>query len=683
MGDVHHGSRYKEYDDQSDDDGYSRTTVRRYKVKPGRNGNQHQEVVEVGEDYRPQHSEKEHRSHDDYQLQDGYEYDSQSRQPDGVKVQRQYADHWDHDRGYDVERYRKETEYYTPRPELSSEHHHRRDRDHGHDHYVPESPRTAVDDHYRHDYDPNFMVLRNKDHRHGRELAPRDRFNDDYYYHRESRRLDPDRERTHALARYDRYRRDQGYSSDEGDHRTRRRLARRERSESPPHHKRELAIGALAGAGLTALINSRLGEDGELPEHRGQKVLAGGTLGLLGTEALRRAHSAYGDRFHDHSPDSHSSLKKGLSVAAVALAAAGAANAPYSRSASRGRSLSTAAKAAFGAAATAGIANHIRSKSRGGSRSKSRLRRVAEMGGAAALAGVAGKAYQHHQKKKSRSAERSRDLGGDDEESDHGHNHRRSSHARSSRTRSRSTARSLHRSDAGSEPQLGLVEYGHGPLSPSQRSEQQTYEDEERRHRRRKRRGSPGQSDYESTDASSWRSRSRSRIRDMAAAGATALGIKEYKDKKDQEKREWREQRDERTFDPDQDSRPPRQRSRRRHNEEPDDYFDDPPPRHGSPPVASGGGAYYPPYPATPGSGATSGGYTQFPTADPQQTYIPQDYTGYPPPPAPVPPPAGQPPSASGYVPPPPPQGTPRHDATLDNVSPDATVTRGQGTEGA
>ncbi|KAL7783695.1 hypothetical protein V8C43DRAFT_309338 [Trichoderma afarasin] len=142
-----------------------------------------------------------------------------------------------------------------------------------------------------------------------------------------------------------------------------------------------------------------------------RKINASAGLGALGTESIRRAHSAYEDRWEDgdESPDRHSALKKGLGLAAVALAAAGAVkyhqaskadeerrrgrnrsrgynssddehspsrSRSRSRSRRRQRSTSTSAKAAVGTAAVAGLVQHFRNKSRtrSQSRSKSRLR---------------------------------------------------------------------------------------------------------------------------------------------------------------------------------------------------------------------------------------------------------------------------------------------------------------------
>ena len=408
----------------------------------------------------------------------------------------------------------------------------------------------------------------------------RDPYEDDYYYRHERREVGPYRgDRDYAVARYERRRRDDDYYSDDDDYYRRRTVVRRERSSST-HHKRHLAEGALAGAGITALMSSRRDEYGDLPENRGRKVLAGAALGALGTEALRRAHSAYEDRYGDgrESPDHHSRLKKGLGIAAVALAAAGAAKYyqsnkvekeearrgrsrtrgyhsgdDYSRSVSRvtrsrtrsrKRSISTVAKAALGTAATAGIIKHFRDKSRSKSRhgsrsrSKSMLRRGAEVASVAAAAGVANKLWKNHKDKKD-----ARDYSPSDDGRDYDRRSRSRGVSRDrgmsrTRSRSRSMARSPH-SPSRADPELGLVEYGNDPLPPEPSSSAARYHEsqsEDKRRRRRRRRDLSGSPSPENLE----RKRSKSRMRDMAAAGAAALGIKEFKNRKDQEKRERR-----------------------------------------------------------------------------------------------------------------------------------------------
>ncbi|KAL7912595.1 hypothetical protein GGI35DRAFT_440665 [Trichoderma velutinum] len=139
-----------------------------------------------------------------------------------------------------------------------------------------------------------------------------------------------------------------------------------------------------------------------------RKILTSASLGALGTESIKRARNAYEDRSGDGdaSPDHYSAPKKGLGIAAAALAVAGAAKYLQAgkvereerhrgRSRSRGynssgdehsrsrsysrrrqRSHSPLAKAAIGTAAVAGLVKHFRNKSRtrSKSRSKSRLR---------------------------------------------------------------------------------------------------------------------------------------------------------------------------------------------------------------------------------------------------------------------------------------------------------------------
>ncbi|KAL5083223.1 hypothetical protein Trisim1_001842 [Trichoderma cf. simile WF8] len=150
------------------------------------------------------------------------------------------------------------------------------------------------------------------------------------------------------------------------------------------------------------------GQEVSNKEVSGRKIIASAGLGALGTEAIRRAHSAYEGRWGDgdESPDRHSALKRGLGLAAVALAAAGAVknhqaskadeerrrgrsrsrgynfsddnhspsrSRSRSRSRRRQRSTSPLAKATFETATGAGLVQRLRSRSR--TRSKSRLRR--------------------------------------------------------------------------------------------------------------------------------------------------------------------------------------------------------------------------------------------------------------------------------------------------------------------
>ncbi|KFA77253.1 hypothetical protein S40288_01300 [Stachybotrys chartarum IBT 40288] len=761
MGDVYRETRvFRDRDrDDDDDDGYRSTTVRRYKVNPSRYDREDR-VVEVGDDHRSRYSGRtsgdlldiERRSQvperprsafepygdrtrsvyaereiirDDrarvsvYDVRDGdRDWDKRSSRhhhhhhhhDDEIRVEKRSEERYEDPHGHEVERYRKETEYYTqaepaPAPVII-----RQRAPEPQKIIVQEAPPPAPIIVPREN--PGVIVVRDKEQE--REVIRREPSDEDYYYRHERREVgpyDPHRDREWgAVGRYDRPRHHRDDYGDDEDYYVRRTVVRRERSESP-HHKRHLAEGALAGAGITALLSSRRDRDGDFADHRGRKVVAGAALGALGTEALKRAQSAYQDRYADEREDSdrHSLLKKGLGVAAVALAAAGAAKyiqankvekeeskrgrsrrrsrhhsgSEYSvsrsrtRSRSRRRSLSTAAKAVLGTAATAGLVKHLRNRSksqngrshsrgssRSRSRSKSRLRQAAKIGGAAAAAGVATKMWKNSRDRKG-SRDRSSSSSSD-----------ASRRRRSSRSRSRSMARS-HPSDRAADPELGLVEYGDGPLtSEPPYPTDKAYESEaEARRRRRQRRRERERSLSSSGDDNK---RSSSRLRNMAAAGAAAVGIKQFKDqrdrKKEEEERERQHSRERRSRDRssrDADRADRGSRDRRRYDrdvnniDERDEFYNDRPPRSHSPPTASGG-AYYPPYPeAAPPTGPP---YTN--PANPSvnsfnQTYVPQDYMGYPPPPPgpPMPPtgPAGQPPPPPG-----PPPGNYRPDYVSD-----------------
>lgn len=665
-------SRYYR-DSDSDDDRYKRTTVTRYKVGPDRHGERYErtERVEVDDDRRSKYSGRtsgdfldsrgplspdrprsafephngdrsrtvfyerdverdNHRDPDRSKItvfesketERERDWDARShrgRNEDEVKVEKRVEERFDDSHGHDVERYRKETEYYAPQSPPPPPVIIRQQSSEPQKIIVQEAPPAPII--VPRQQNPGVVVVRDRE---DREMVRRERdpYEEDYYYRQERREVGPyrgdyyrnDRERDYAMARYDprydprndRRRRDDDYYSDD-DEFYYRRTVRRERSESP-HHKRHLAEGALAGAGISALLTSRRDGYGDLPENRGRKVLAGAALGALGTEVARRAHSAYEEKFGDgrESPDHHHLLKKGLGVAAVALAAAGAAKYfqankvekeeahrgrsrtrgyhsgdDYSRSVSRGshrsksrrRSVSTFAKAALGTAATAGVIKHFRdkskSKSRHGSRSrsKSRLRRVAEIGGVAAAAGVANKLWKNHKEKK----ENTRDLSASGDDDYYRRRDSRSRHRSRSGSRHRSRSRSMARSpytQPGADPELGLVEYGNDPLYPESRDalarRDVEAEGEDRRRDRRRRRRRDRSASASGTEDEHERKRSRSRLRDMvaggAAAGAAAMGIKEFKDrkdKKDQDKRDRRsrEREDRRSRERDEDRR--------------------------------------------------------------------------------------------------------------------------------
>ena len=737
----------RDYRDRRDDSGSSdeeaRTTIRRYKVKnpsrverveeddrrsshfSSRGGRNETDFLEIDRFKERSYPERSRSTVDDrggrITVWEDKDYDKRSgargsRGNDDFRVERRYEESFEDRHGHEVDRYRKETEYYSqpdppPAPVIIRQR-------------APEpqkiyvqgaaSPAPII-------VPRQEIILRDGGRDHGRDMVRRrDSYDEDYYY-RHEKRNGPygDTE----ITRWDRRRKgSKDYDEDDDYYVKKKTVIRRERSASSDHHKRSLAEGAIAGAGLSAILSSRRDADGDLPANRGRKVLAGAAFGALGTEVLRRAHSAYEDRWgdRDESPGHHSRLKKAFELGAVALAAAGAAkymqtnkiekeeasrgrsrrrsrhrSRSYShsgesysrsppRSKSRRRSISKIAKAALGTAAVAGVAKHFhdkRSRSRGGgkSRSRSRLRTAAGIGGAAAAAGLAHKAWKSHKDKKERERSQSRGLSRD------------SAGSRFSRSRSQSQARSLH-SDRGPDPELGLVEYGNEPFSPTDGhpanySEEQRYESEADARRRRRQRARDRDRSASGSDEGTKRksSRSRSRLRDLAASGAAAIGIKEYKDKKDAEKREKRSR--ERRKEEDRRRKLAERQGQGiktdmiagRESDRNDDYDGD----HGhpsSPPNASGG-AYHPPYPQTPGAGM--GGGPGFPQYNAEQTYIPQDYMGYVPPAPPGPPGPGPPPMSGangdgnqGYpppnnqgYPPPPPPGPPPPDHVSETRS--------------
>ncbi|PTB41101.1 hypothetical protein M441DRAFT_80518 [Trichoderma asperellum CBS 433.97] len=728
-------------ENDSDDERFKSTTVTRYKVNQPRveRYDRVEKFVEMDDERRSRYSGPGERDFVEYERRERayvpdrprsavdveadrsrtvfYERDVERRETDrdwererrprhheeDVRVEKRVEERFDDGHGHEVDRYRKETEYYRE-PDHTSSPVVVRQRAPDQKIIVQEAPPQQI---VIPRQDPSIIVLREREG--DREVARPAPYDEEYYYRRERREIGP--------YKGDRRPRRDDYHSDEDDYYYSRRTTRRERSQSSDHHKRHLAEGALAGAGITALLSSRPNEYGEISEHRGKKVLAGAALGAIGTEAIRRAHSAYEEHWGDgnESPDRHSTLKKGLGIAAVALAAAGAvkyhqaskaekeerrrgrsrnrgyyssdedyySDRSHSRKPSRKRSLSTLAKAAIGTAATAGIVKHFRDKSKSRSksrhsrhgsrsRSKSALRRGAELAAGAAAVGVAGKMWKdHHDKKKERERGESASRGYSDEDREYdGHN----SHS--------------------------LIEYGHDPLPPDPRSPTgQGYEseaEERRRNRRRRRERDPSSS----SESDEERKRSRSQLRDMAAAGAAAAGIKEYKDRKERERRE-EERREEKREERKEDRKERRSKERRsREREEQGQrypkvpsngaYFEDQNRPH-SPPNASGG-AYYgaPPYPTTPGSSIPGNvppppapppaagpppppanvpprehSYTPYtdPTVpEPREyhPYVPQDYHGYapPPPPAGPPPPSGPPPPGNssgvpGYARPP------------------------------
>ncbi|KAI0528179.1 hypothetical protein F5B22DRAFT_641153 [Xylaria bambusicola] len=604
--------------------------------------------------HKDHHHPHHHDDHHDFKERD-------------VKIERRYVEERE-PREPEVERYRREVEYYTapdppPAPLVL------RQKMPEQKVIVNEAPPPAPVIVPR--ADPTFIVLRDE-HREPRR--------DDDYYRREDDR------------RYERDAYDEDYY-------IKRTVIRRDRSSSSDHHKkRHIAEGALAGAGLGALVGSRRGKDGEPQDHKGRKVLAGAALGALGTEVIRRARSAYDDRRDEYEYDdygrhrhrsrsrsrsrskSRSRLATGLAIGAAALAVAGGlkymqnskaekeeahrgrarrrySNDSYSVSRSRSRrgrtrSKSNVAKAGAATAALAGLVHHYRSKSR----SKSR----AEIAAAGLTGAAATKLYERHKNKKDRENHEASD--------DEYYNKDRS--ISRSRSRSRSLGRHHHPRDTTADRELGLVhvpdvEYGSEPLSP--------YESASEEPRRRRRKHRQRHRSASGSDGEVRKKRSKSTLRDVAAAGlgtaAAAIGIKKYSDHQKNKDRGEKSSPDSigHSRSRDRSDRARDRRSRDRYEEEaaagafyPGYDVEAPPP---SPPHASGGfpptNQAPPPPPAGPGGFTSHSNQSTANLNNPYPPYNPQDYANLPPPP-PGPPPTTQ------YFPPP---GGPGHHPGPENVS--------------
>ncbi|OAA58936.1 hypothetical protein SPI_06138 [Niveomyces insectorum RCEF 264] len=463
---------------------------------------------------------------------------------DQIVVETFSEDRRDDGHGGEIEHWHKETEYFEPAPPAPSPIVIRPPR---HEQKIIVQQAPAPEPVIVPNPSPGVIVIREKD----RPQRNEPRHDDEYFYERRERReVGPyrnDREEDLAIARFDRrgeqdgfprhhhhrhhrrgdrrdYATDGEYSSDD-DYYVKKTVIRRETSPSPSHHRLHLAEGALAGAGVGALLGSRRNQTGDLPEHRGRKVLAGAALGAIGTEVLKRAHSAYNERFGDDDDGDdrarsrstsrhHSKLKTGLGIAAAALAVAGAAkyiqsNRVEREERNRGRSLHryssgeedyphrslsrsaprksrsrSVAKVAAGTAAVAGLVHHFRSKSRGHDgkpRSHSRLRTGAEIAAAGLAGAAAKKLYDRHKDKKERERELQdcelHERGSSYDEYDGYESDRRRRRRSGSRSRSRSRSapspgavRSPYPPPAGADAELGLVEYGAQPLymHPSQ-----------------------------------------------------------------------------------------------------------------------------------------------------------------------------------------------------------------------
>ncbi|SZF04487.1 unnamed protein product [Blumeria hordei] len=317
---------------------------------------------------------------------------------------------------------------------------------------------------------------------------------------------------------------------------------RAERSQSTnSHHRRHLAEGALAGAGVSALLasNNRNKHDNR-SENPGFNMLGGAALGAIGAEVLTRAqshnHGHYHakDRSRSSSRDSPRHVKSALGIAAASIAAAAATHFVQShkenhegfergrsrtlsrsknhksyhsqhRSQSRSHSKrrdqsSVVAKAGAASAAVTGLIQHAQNEAqkRDGHRSRSRLRRGAEVAGVGLAGAAVASLLERDQREmayqnRSRSRERGRNE---------------------SRKRSRSAHPKLHSRSASR-----MVQYGTDPVYANRHSHTTFSEDRPRSHSRRRR-------DHSSYRKNNNGSRSQSRIRDILGSAAAAIGVK-------------------------------------------------------------------------------------------------------------------------------------------------------------
>jgi len=206
------------------------------------------------------HRDSHHDDHRDYRERD-------------LKIERRVVEERDPHDG-DLEHYRREVEYYSapdppPAPVVIRQ---KFPEQKVIVHEAAPPPPVIVPR-----AEPTYIVLRDNH---------EPRRDDDYYRRRDERR-----------------REDESYDED---YYYKRTIIHRDRSSSSDHHKkRHLAEGALAGAGLGALVGSRRRGSGEGHDHKGRKVLAGAALGALGTEVIRRARSAYDDRHDEYEDDDY------------------------------------------------------------------------------------------------------------------------------------------------------------------------------------------------------------------------------------------------------------------------------------------------------------------------------------------------------------------------------------------
>ncbi|KAI7267512.1 hypothetical protein KC345_g7920 [Hortaea werneckii] len=403
---------------------------------------------------------------------------------------------------YDVERYSKDTEYYTqpqPQPIIIRE-------------SAPQQQAPIIIREERRDPAPIIIRERDDTKDESRSLVKREEPpppapappppepEENYFYERRIRELDRPRRRSDSYERsvrprdsasqwsddsYEYVRRERIY--DEGGSRSRSRFSSRSRS---PHHKRHLAEGALAGLGAAEILGHHRRERGEGGNRVGRDVAGaalgaaqklGGLAAVAGVAAL--AGYAIKNRnkknetiiVNEGRPRRSRSRRRRASVDSYMSPSEAGSKAHSPEHKNR-----RIAQAGLASAAAAGIWEKVRSRSRGGrARSKSRIRQGAPIAaaglGGAALAGLYEKNKANQESKKA----------------------------------------------AIIEDEKGRA-YGHDPIYPE--SARGYYSDEEPgMYRRRHGRASSGGSSPDTRRRSgSRRSRSRSRAKDLAGAGAAA-----------------------------------------------------------------------------------------------------------------------------------------------------------------
>ncbi|KAI7565127.1 hypothetical protein KC317_g6579, partial [Hortaea werneckii] len=344
------------------------------------------------------------------------------RERDFSPPRHEHRRHYD----YDVERYSKDTEYYTqpqPQPIIIRE-------------SAPQQQAPIIIREERRDPAPIIIRERDDTNDESRSLvkreeppppapAPAPEPEENYFYERRIRELDRPRRRSDSYERsvrprdsasqwsddsYEYVRRERIY--DEGGSRSRSRFSSRSRS---PHHKRHLAEGALAGLGAAEILGHHRRERGEGGNRVGRDVAGaalgaaqklGGLAAVAGVAAL--AGYAIKNRnkknetiiVNEGRPRRSRSRRRRASVDSYMSPSEAGSKAHSPEHKNR-----RIAQAGLASAAAAGIWEKVRSRSRGGrARSKSRIRQGAPIAaaglGGAALAGLYEKNKANQESKK-------------------------------------------------------------------------------------------------------------------------------------------------------------------------------------------------------------------------------------------------------------------------------------------